>query len=291
MILALSYILLSALLFPFASAEQVPINPPAPFPEMLSAAKDDNIHQSPQKFKKYVKDKYKQISHAESDVKQTSHGLSGRVFILGNIVPQKKPEIDLSKKPDKHIRARAIAKAFMEDEAALLGITNFEELRESNIGTDNGFGGEYTHINYKRYINNINLGDVLQLTIGPDEYITGIMASLVAIPTEVYEATKKKTISEEEVKSIIEADLEKEYFKRDYKNNKYVKIFNKLVVTKPPYVLWDAFYFYYYEIDAFTGEILSKENPIKKWPIPSAPKKGNQENVLPPISDPLLPHK
>lgn len=247
--------------------------------ESRSLTKDGKINplESQQEFEQYLKNKYQQIHDATTTVKLTSEGAFGSISLSGDIVPQKKAAIDLTKEPDRHVRARAIAKAFMEDEAALLGITKPDEIREFNISTDKGFGGDYSHINYRRYINDINLGDVLQITIGPNENISSVHAQLVAVPPEAYEATKKKTLSEEEIKSIIEADLT-EVDKRDYDMNTIYKSFKKVARVTPPYVLWNAFYIYEYEIDAFTGKILSKVST-----------KDIDRKISPIIKDPTIP--
>jgi|GEM_PF-3032888 len=238
--------------------------------------------ESPRKFERYVKDKYKQISHAESDVKQTSHGPSGRVFILGDIAPQRKPATDLTAEPDRHVRAKAIAKAFMEDEPGLLGITKPEEIREVNILTSKGHNGDYINIYYKRYINDVELEDAnLLITLGPSENISGVQAWLVSVPPEVYEATKKKTLSEKEVKSIIEVDIT-ELDKRGLDMNNINKSFKKVAITKYPYVLWKVSYIYDYTIDAFTGKILTKDSGIiPPFKIQQRPLMENPSGIKP----------
>lgn len=252
-----------------------------------STDQSNNPHESQHKFEKYIKNKYKQIQHAESDVKQTMHGLSGRVWLSGDIVPQKKAAIDLTKEPDRHVRARAIAKAFMEDEAVLLGITNPEEIREANIKTSEGFGGDYTHIDYRRYVNDTNLGDVLQITIGPDENIFNVQAQLVPVPPEVYEATKKKTLTEEEIRSIVEADLKENNINT---HGNQIQL-NKYAITDPPYVIWIASLHWRYTINAFTGEIIDKKRNIKTPKKRTSTDKDNHGDTQPPMPPPILPPK
>lgn len=288
------FALLTILQITSALGDPPPMNPPTPFSAMpfdnYTSSKDGHPHQSPQKFKKYIKAKYKVIYDADSRVRQTIHGPTGDLFIRGEIVPEKKPAMNLSVEPDRDARARAIAKAFIDDEAALLGITNPDEIRESSISTGKGFGGDYTIITYQRFINDIRFqGAGIQITIGPEENIKNVSASLTPAPPEAYEATKKKTLSEEEIKSIIEADLT-EADKRGYDMNTIYKSFKKVVIAKPPYVKWEAHYIYMYEIDAFTGKILSKISPIIKEP--KMPKGDNnlQRDTLP-ISPPVLPQR
>lgn len=257
----LALALLTVLSISQAIADPPPKGPSANFPMMpednlLTKDNGKNPYQSRQKFKQHVTDKYKQIHNAESDVKQTQHGLSGHMTFSGDIVPQKKVEIDLTKEKDRHVRARAIAKAFIDDESDLLGITNPDEIREVKISTDKGFGGDYTYINYRRYLNGIEFPSAsIQITIGPEENIKHVSADLAAVPPEVYEATKKKTLSEEEIRSFVEADP----------NNKGKTIkMVKLAIINPPYVIWLVHSYWRYTINAFTGEILTKSRNVKK---------------------------
>jgi hypothetical protein len=219
-----------------------------------------NPHRSLKAFKKYVSTKYKQVNRAESYVEQSPHGPSGGIWIEGNIVPTKKSMLNLQAEPDKHARARAIAKTFMDDEPALLGITDPREIKEEKIYTFKGFGGDYTNISYKRFINGIELlGCHIAITIGPDENISGIQANLVPVSSTIYEATKKKTRSEEEIRSIVEAD-----FKANNINSAGKTImFEKLVMHEPPYVIWRVMSKYSYTLNAFTGEILTKRRTLK----------------------------
>lgn len=242
------------------------VDPSAGFParqenNLPSSDKDNNPHESLHKFKKYFKEKYQHVDTdiTSSDVKRTKHGLSGSLWISGNIVPQKKPSIDMTKEPDRHARARAIAKAFMEDEAALFGITNPDEVRELNISTNNMPRGDYTFINFQRYINNIELENAdMQIVIGPTEDITTAQARLVAVPPEVYEATKKKTLPKNEVQSIVEKDLTENMI-----DTKEIQITcKKMAILSNPYVVWEVISHWVYTINAFTGEIIRK---VPNW--------------------------
>jgi hypothetical protein len=115
----------------------------------------------------------------------------------------------------------------------------------------------------------------LRIDIGPEENITGIDARLVPVAPEVYEATKKKMISEDKIRSIVEDDLTKDTKSGYTKLRKaeleshgeeridIIRSFNKLAITTPPYVIWKVSYSHYvYKIDAFSGKILNKFNTI-----------------------------
>lgn len=258
--LPILFILLTASHIPFALGGPPPINPPG-LSLPLEDGNGNNPHKSRQQFEQYVKDKYKQIKHAESDVKQTQHGPSGDVWLNGKIVAQRKAEMNLSALPDRHARSRAIAKAFMDDEPILLGINNPDEFREEKIYTSKGGDGDYTNIVYKKYINNIQYQGGVHITVGPDYVISSVNATLTPASPEVYEATKKKTLTEEEIKAIVDKNLTENEM-RDFERKKGVMTFRKYAIATPPYVIWETSKIYTYTIDAFTGNILTKYSNI-----------------------------
>lgn len=234
-----------------------------------SCSEEGNLttHNDPEEsnetFADYVKKKYQDVDMdiTHSDVVLTKDGRSGSFSLSGNIIPRKKPEIDLSTKPNREVRARGIAKAFLEDEQqALFDLKDMNEVKESNISTEAMPRGEYTRINYKRFINGIEVeGAGIHIDIGPSENITSVGAGLVPIPTAAYDATTKTTLSEKDIISIVEADHNEQDIKQ-YPKDAIIKTFKKTVIASEPYVIWDVFYRYVYRINAFTGEIMSKRS-------------------------------
>jgi hypothetical protein len=226
-----------------------------------STFSDSSIVTNSAKFKHYLKQKYKEIYDVDTQAKQTQYGPSGSIYISGEIVPKEK--INLPAEADKHGRARAIAKAFLEDEAELFGIVNLNEVRERLIDTSRGYYGEYVEIYYRRYINNVELaGSYIHVTVLPNESITGVMAYLVAVPPEVYEATKKKTLSEEEIKEIVLTNMNKSRSANEAEFTEKSHLFRKMAVTYPPYVIWSALGTWSYIVNAFTGEIIEKKSQV-----------------------------
>lgn len=215
-------------------------------------------------FQSYVKKKYQIVdpSVTSSDVVQTKDGKSGSFWLSGDIIPHKKPKIDSTTEASREVRAREVARAFVEDEQVLFDLKDLSEIREVNISTDKMPKGEFTHINYKRFINNIEVdGSHIQIVVGPSENITTIQAYLVAVPVAAYEAATSTSLSEKEIIAIVEADHNEQDVKR-YPKDQIVKQFKKTLVTSEPYVVWGVFYRYVYKIDAFTGKILSKRSAI-----------------------------
>jgi hypothetical protein len=245
-----------------ASGDFTPTAPPALTDNSQSAMGNSNDpHTSVTKFKKYLNDKYKKISDSQSRVIRTAHGPSGSIFVMGDIEPHNVP--DLLNVKNKQDRARIIAKSFIEDEKSLFGNINPDELREYTLHDGTLENLDYLTVYYRRYINGIKLQDSeLHITVGKKENIRSFTAELVAVPPEVYEATQKKTLTENEIRTIVEADIT-EADKRDFDMNNLFTSYEREAIIKPPYVIWRAVYLYEYEIDAFTGKILHKVSIIK----------------------------
>lgn len=216
--------------------------------------------------KQYLVEKYELKKHdVTSTLKQTLYGPEGKVYLRGKITPR---NVAIAAGiTDIKDRARAIAKVFLEEEASLFGITNMEEIREIKITTDKGYGGEYVHIRYLRYINNLELEDAnIIIRIGPDEKISWVRAEVVPISSELYEAVKKKILTEGEILKIVKQDLESAGV--DPKEMRVLSI-KKVAIPSPTYVIWKADINlkkgggrWKYRIDAFTGEILEKRDAL-----------------------------
>ena len=215
----------------------------------------------PPRLKNYLQEKYKgQIKEVSSALLETPQGPRGYLDIRGHI----KPRNVESASEDKDGRARAIAKAFLKDEAELLGLSDLNELREYKLVIDKG----YVHIYYVRYIDDLLFDKFsLHIAIGPDETITYFSASLVPAPSELYQAVAKKMITESEVQKIIEGELTAHGFTRE---DVSLSSIHKTALPTSPYVVWTAVVdlknlkkkhdtpSWVYEVNAFTGEILHK---------------------------------
>ena len=209
----------------------------------------------------YFKGKYVHIDDfLTSNVQETPNGPLGNLGLRGNI----KPTAEIQGETREE-RARAIAMAFIREEAALFDISNIEEIRERKIKTDRGYGGEYTHLYYDRYIGGLLFGYDIHITIGPDETITHVGASLVPTPPELYQAVTKETISKEQVIKIVER-----VFGAPKRATVKVLKVAKFATWRPPYVIWTAHASVFidsvyasaadcaFTINAFTGDILSR---------------------------------
>lgn len=240
----------------------------------LTSRYGNEFNNSPLNFKKYIINQYKNVSHAESDVKQTSYGPSGRIFIVGDIAPQKRPDFAPSTEPDPKVRARAVARAFMEDEQTLLGIGKPDEINEVDLVIGKGKEGDVVNIYYKRFVNGIELDDAnLLIVVGPNDTISEVHAWLVPVPPETYDSTQKPTLTEYDIQAIVDAQLS-DTDRSGLDMNSINKSFKKIAITNEPYVIWKVSYIYQFTIDAFTGKILKKESGIL------SPFKAQQPRVI-----------
>jgi len=222
--------------------------------------------------KEYLMDKYKLHKLHKDDLiitlQQTPYGPSGRLNISSfdrPFTPQNIVVTDASVQG----RARAIAQAFLREEATLLGISNMDEIHEMKLDT---FTSPYTNltttnIHYRRYIDNLELKDMyIGITIGHDETIRSVNAELVPVPPQLYEAVKKKALSETEILKIVEQDLTSKGI-----NPETIRILSmeEIAVSWAPYVVWvvdvnlrKEVGRWNYSINAFTGEIVKKVDTL-----------------------------
>jgi len=214
--------------------------------------------------KQYLTDKYQKIQEVMSSLYQTPNGPQGKLHIRGNFMPKNAPAIG----GDRENRSRAIAKAFLEEEATLLGIKDMAELKEVRINTEKGHDGDYINIYYRRYINNLELEKAhLYIIIGPDETINSVSAGLVPVPPELYQAVAKKQLPEEKIREIVKQDLKSSG--NIEANNVKIADMAKVAVATAPYLIWKVRVTiktgtedWDYKIDALTGEILNKRSAL-----------------------------
>lgn len=225
----------------------------------------------------YLTQKYhinRQAHDVSSTLQQTPYGPQGTLHFRGEMAPPpgRVTRNMVTTGETTHDRARALARAFLQEEAALFGVTNMEEIRETKIGTDKGHDGDYTYLRYGRYIHGVELEGVdVRMAVGPDETIRHGMAQLAPAPPELYEAARRPTLTEADIRRVIEADLQApEVTPGDIQISKL----KQLAIPAPPYVLWTAWAYvadrggggqgsWDYRMNAFTGEILKKTSAIR----------------------------
>lgn len=214
--------------------------------------------------KQYFKEKYQiDPNQVHSNLSMTKDGPVGKLWIGANIV------LENSELPEDEVeRARAIGEAFFKEEASLFGISNMAELQVVSTHSGQWPSGDYLNINYRRFIEGLELSQMsIRLMVGPGDKITYVDAELVPVPQVLYEAAASDTLTEEDIRKIIEEDL-----KDDAQSNETDPIakskieqragqeiiMQKFLISSDPYVVYYAEAVWAYTIDALHGKILSK---------------------------------
>ena len=151
-------------------------------------------------------------------------------------------------------QADAIARAFLQNEASLLDISDMSEIRKQEFKrTDDGT----VVAHYQRYIGGILLfEESFRVEVDPVGTVTRLHARLVPTPLGLYQATDRRPIALERAEEIAHQEL----------TDQDTPTFDepKLMATwQPPYVLWYAGgrlgpeqnHAWTLGIDAFTGKI------------------------------------
>ena len=196
----------------------------------------------------YFKARYGAVDVARVDTMMvTPDGLSGNFIVIGRMRPTVDPGGDTPE-----ARVRAVAKAFIEQEATLLDIPDLAELKETSLGP-----GEFGQtVRYARHIGKFELlGSSIRIDVAPDGAITFLQASMVPVPYDLYPASRRSTISKDEAMKAITHDLW-----RDPKDPPGVDQLKLVAISEHPYIVWTAVSEegWLYSVNAFNGSIVSK---------------------------------
>jgi fungalysin/thermolysin propeptide len=208
--------------------------------------------------KQYLTEKY-QIRDVISSLHQTPHGPEGSLNIIGPITPTA-----IVQGATGAERSRSAAKAFIAEETSLFGILDINELRESDMRSDEQGG---SHIHYRRYLDDVPLeGMSITVHVGRDEKITSLEAQVVPVSPELSQAAKRETIAESAARTVVDHDLKSAGI--DLKNVRVLKS-EKVAIPSAPYIVWKmdvnvkkGIGRWLYTIDAFTGEMLEKRDAL-----------------------------
>ena len=178
------------------------------------------------------------------------------------------PKAPVTPEPGEHGKARAVARAFLQQEAAALFGIAPADIRAAQVWK--GMPGAFTQtgINYSIYVGDLPLrGAKVQVDLDGDERIRRVDADLPPIPDALRQAVKRPTLDEQRIRRLVQADIEadaqspdvpwpvKRYMTDPLRRSTEAE---KLAIPAPPYVIWQVRSIWRYEIDAFTGKILSK---------------------------------
>ena len=204
---------------------------------------------------RYLQEKYIAVDDLlVSTLRETPDGPLGHINIRGRITPR-----SAISGATREERGRSAARAFLTDEAALLGLADLSELREIALRTD---GAGAVAIDFVRQIGDLQLLEVLvHITVGPDETITRVSATLRPASPALYAAVGRKTLSREEAIRIVERDLASAGLSGPIK---ILPDAGRFATWRPPYVVWGIAAnvgekpAWGYTIDAFSGAIIRK---------------------------------
>lgn len=252
----------------------------------------------PPNIKQYLEDKYVSLDDLPSvTLQMTPYGQQiESIYIRGDITPKDTEKAarfwKAKNEQTREDKARSLAKAFLEEEADLLGIIDINELYETEVKTNEYNNGIYTDIYYVRKIGNIELEkSYINIAMGPNETISAASANIIHVTPELSHAAKKKTLSKEKIYNIIKRDLKRA--KPDMPVVLQILETKKVALPKPPYIIWkvrvarvaplkiinspspqsfraplpgeeEPDVGWNYRIDAFTGEILDKQSAIQR---------------------------
>ena len=220
-----------------------------------------DVSPNPNHIKKRLTEKYKKVRDVSSTLFDTPNGPKGHLDIGGEMKPETVPVVE-----GEYAWERGMARGFIEQEASTFGIADVDEVKERKVVRSVGYYGDITNVYFHRVINGLVLEHSdFNVTVDTIRNISSVVAEVVPAPPELYEATKKPTLAEEKIRSIIENDLKAANSVSIYKINRL----EKLATYTLPYVVWNADVIskdslgrWKFRIDAFTGEILEKRNAL-----------------------------
>jgi hypothetical protein len=200
----------------------------------------------------YFKTRYGQVDNPlVATLQETPDGPLGNLHLSGRMRPAVSEGGDTPKD-----RARSIARAFLDQEALLFDITDPAEIGKPAIEMkDDGTA----IVDFSRTIGGLPLMDwSIRIQVAADETIARVTANLTPASTALYDAVKRRTISNDEVRRIVARDLGRP-------GRGAPKIYQPglLATWRPPYLVWSAGGSvgaapWAYSIDAFTGKILTR---------------------------------
>lgn len=210
----------------------------------------------------YFRGKYKfhRLGSVRSSIRTTQHGPKGSLAIDGCEIKFENAWVYAGEQG----QARAIAMAFLKEEAEVLGIVDQKEI-EGYVHKDEDTG--HVQVYFIRKINGLELwGSNIQIGLDPIGQIIYVSAEVIPLSFEAYEATIKKPLPQSKIRHIVEQDLKSfppKFKPFGWKPGQTEMDIRKYAVPDPPYVIYRVKSIMQYDIDAFTGEILEKSRTWK----------------------------
>jgi hypothetical protein len=221
---------------------------------LFSANGRTTPYKLPPNLLEHFKSRYGQVDESLiANLQETPDGPLGQIDLTGKI----STSLDVRGMASDE-RGRAIARAFIKQEAALFDLDNPGGLVETALAVrDDGI----TVLHYGRKVGPLPLrGMSIRIEVSEEGAITRVHANLTPVPSALQVAVGRRTIEKDEARKLVEHDLVRGGRKDPTKVGEPA-----LEATwRPPYVVWSARGSvglkpsWSYDLDAFTGEILNK---------------------------------
>ncbi len=222
----------------------------------LGVPVDVRPYRLPPNLLEYFREKYPDLVEESltSTLRETPHGPLGSIGLRRGSPARRDVGGAITEE-----RARAASLAFLMEEARLLDIADFAELREDSVKIlEEGFAIAH----YYRCIGRLRLvGAMIRIHVSTEDKVDYFQASLVPVSPELRLAATMKTLSQEEAIRIVRRDLE---FGANGQPIRIVGRPRKVALWRPPYVVWGVGAskpgkpYWGYSVDAFSGGIVSK---------------------------------
>ena len=188
----------------------------------------------------------RKIESSRHDFEETPDGPRGRFSVQYRRDLSKK-----KKKADKYVREKS-ALNFVLAEKHIFRVSRPEQL---NIFVRHDDETGNTNVRYERLVNDLVLDDMeFMVHVGPEGNITYVHGNVAPVSPALRASLKKETISEGQVRELVLADMG---VGADTNQNLILGMEKKLESVHP-YVTWKVKGFWDYEINAFSGKIISK---------------------------------
>lgn len=210
----------------------------------------------PENLEAYFKSRYERIDTLNSRLHETPDGPFGSLYILGSLLPR-----GFAGGATPVDRARGIAHAFLEQEAALLDITDIGAIKEHEVKA--GLDGVQV-VSYLRVGGLELVGMSYRIDVTPGGVIGLVAISLVPVSPDLESKVKHPTIESDDVRAIVVRDLAEDPTAPGVVSAPIVKVDRRLAIWREPFVVWVAtasrngLPAWGYTLDAFTGKILQK---------------------------------
>ena len=207
----------------------------------------------------YFTIRHGQVDRLTSTLEETPHGPCGRLTIEGSLRPKDPPE---GSTPEN--RARGIARAFLQQEAALLGIADLAAIKEREVRI---LPKEQVNVGYFLEVGGLEIWGTyfaFRIDLASGGAIARFETDLFPVSPDLESKLKSPTISADAAREIVVRDLEADPPASAIPSDPVVTVSRRFAIAREPWVVWGAtaarggLPAWSYTVDAFSGKVLSK---------------------------------